>query len=176
MATFLWLTVQNSPRARGQVWMAPPWNTCTRTNANLAIQSATAKGSRWFPGQHGDCSIAVHTESPACARGRVCIPHRRAHARDPMVTWKSNRPPPTVHFSFQDSMATFLLLTIQNSPRARALGHVCVARRRTHAPEPMPTGQSNRPPRRGHFSFQANVATSLLLTAQNFHAHACRSA
>ena len=55
----------------------------------------------------------------ARARRGLCRPAQK-HTLETMLTWKSDRSPLRVHFSFQANMATFLLWAIQNSQRGRA--------------------------------------------------------
>ena len=139
MATFGLWAIQNSQRgrarARGGVCRPAQKQTPetmltwksnrTPLRANFSPQANMATFLLW----------AIQNSKRGRARARAQRGLRRpAQKQTPetMLTWKTNRSPLRVHFSFQANMATFLLWAIQNSQRgrARARGVVCVVQHR----------------------------------------------
>ena len=130
MATFLLWAIQNSQRgrarARGGVCRPAQKQTPetmltwksnrTPLRANFSPQANMATFLLW----------AIQNSKRGRARARAQRGLRRpAQKQTPetMLTWKTNRSPLRVHFSFQANMATFLLWTVRRSPHgARARG------------------------------------------------------
>ena len=117
-------------------------------------------------------SIENSPRAAARARASGAEPIDR-HVIRPVLPRKSSRSPRRDHFSFQASMATFRLWTIQNSQSARAraaaraLWEFCVVHNMHHTHKPMLTSRSNRAPLRVHFSSQVNTPTFRLWAIQN---------
>ena len=121
MATF-YSAQYTTPRPRARVvrtaGAAPPGRPIGH---RLGATSASRASWRLF------YSAEYRTPTRARARTRSvrCAIWPTSEKR--MLTWKSNRPPLRAHFSFQGTIAFFLVCAIQSSPPARARARVRAA-------------------------------------------------